>query len=332
MVSISLCLVVLALWAASGSATAQTDSPTPTQTPTLRPPSVQEPITVTNADRLVLLAEIQTHEGLVQAVAFSPDGRQIAVGGHDGTVVVVDIQTGLPVTRFEAHSFPVDLLTFTPDGSQLITAGWDKTIRIWNIHQPTVQLAAQLTSDTRIFDLAIHNSLLASAQGDGSIHIWSLASLAEIAILQTSANAAYSVAFSADGSMLAAGTDNSRIVVFETISWTEIQTINSPTHFIRSVLFTAQGEIISTGLPDEFLDERETITQSIDPVVISNQGDWLMLSTGEGLYLWSYPGGENLAQIFDYFSKHDFDAALSPDNQLIAATTSDGTIQLWGIP
>lgn len=337
MLYFTLTAVILAILPVSSSAMSQ-NNPTPTITPTLRSPDSREPITQNNAARVALLAEITTHEGLPQAVDFSSDGSQLAVGGHDGTVALVDVQTGTLLMRFVAHPLPVDLVVFVPGDSRLITAGWDKTIRVWGIGQQQGYLIRGIPSDTRIFDLAIRADLLASAHGDGSVHIRSLGDYTEIVALQTPANAAYSVAFSPDGSQLAVGTDIGMIAVFATDTWEELQTIPSPAQWIRGVAFSPQGKVLGTGIlgvqaiPEEYINREEWVTESLDPLVMSVRGDWLLLSTGGGLLLWAFPSGKQLVSIFDYFSEHDFDAALSPDRTLIAVTTSKGTVQLWGVP
>src|SRR5207237_10408133 len=59
------------------------------------------------------------HKGAVQAVAFSPDGKQAASAARDKTLVVWDLTTGKLSRRLEVPEAGTKLL-FTDDGRYLI--------------------------------------------------------------------------------------------------------------------------------------------------------------------------------------------------------------------
>jgi WD40 repeat protein len=71
-------------------------------------------------------------EDHVAALAFSPDGRLLAVG-WERTVYLWDAVTGAEVARFEGHAGKVAALAFAPDGKRLASAGDDTTILIWDL-------------------------------------------------------------------------------------------------------------------------------------------------------------------------------------------------------
>lgn len=50
----------------------------------------------------------------VLAVAQSPDGRRLASGSMDGSVVIFDLETGSLLHTLEGHFKPVRSLCFTP--------------------------------------------------------------------------------------------------------------------------------------------------------------------------------------------------------------------------
>jgi WD40 repeat protein len=61
------------------------------------------------------------HQGIVSAVAFSPDGRWLATGSDDKTARVFDVATGKEVFRFP-YQGPVRAVVFSPDGRSLFSA------------------------------------------------------------------------------------------------------------------------------------------------------------------------------------------------------------------
>lgn len=73
------------------------------------------------------------HDGAIVAIAFSPDGRQLASVATDKTIRVWDITTGKQITLFKALPNVPIAVAFAPDGMSLIAAYRDKTIRKWNL-------------------------------------------------------------------------------------------------------------------------------------------------------------------------------------------------------
>ncbi|MEO0869171.1 MAG: pentapeptide repeat-containing protein, partial [Cyanobacteria bacterium J06642_11] len=70
--------------------------------------------------------------GTVNSVAFSPDGRRLAIGESNGSVQVWDIATSQVVLLCTGHSREVLSVAFSPDGKRLASAGDDKTVKLWD--------------------------------------------------------------------------------------------------------------------------------------------------------------------------------------------------------
>jgi WD40 repeat protein len=67
------------------------------------------------------------------AVAFAPDGKLLATGGEQRTVLLWDLETGKVKSELSGHTGELRCLAFSPDGKLLASAGHDKTVRLWSV-------------------------------------------------------------------------------------------------------------------------------------------------------------------------------------------------------
>ena len=79
-----------------------------------------------------ILQILEGHSDSVYAVAFSPDGKQLASGSHDSTVRVWDTAAGATLQILGGHSSSVNAMAFSPDGKQLASGSNDSTVRVWD--------------------------------------------------------------------------------------------------------------------------------------------------------------------------------------------------------
>jgi tetratricopeptide (TPR) repeat protein len=70
--------------------------------------------------------------GEVVAVAFSPDGTQLASGCALGTVTLWDVASGREIRTLTGTRFGVFSVGYSPDGTRLVSANLDETIRVWD--------------------------------------------------------------------------------------------------------------------------------------------------------------------------------------------------------
>ena len=74
--------------------------------------------------------EAGDHE--VWSAVFSPNGRLVLTGSHDGRARIWDAASGRLLHTLR-HTDMVNSAVFSPDGKRVVTAGWDDTARLWDV-------------------------------------------------------------------------------------------------------------------------------------------------------------------------------------------------------
>lgn len=143
------------------------------------------------------------HLGSVYAIAFSPDGRQLASVGADKTVRVWDVDRGQQVASLVGHTAEVVSVAFLPDGKSLVSAARDGTVRLWRAaswSQDGAPLQTHLLGHGARFAIHPNGRALAVASDDGKIHIWDISGHQEVGAFE--AGCQQRVRFSPDGQLV----------------------------------------------------------------------------------------------------------------------------------
>ena len=110
------------------------------------------------------------------AVAFSPDGKQLALGSGDRTLRLFDSAGGKPTRVLRLHADWVQSVAFSPDGTHLVSTSRDRTVRVARVdtgelettypHHEAPTLAAIFSRDGKT---------VFSAASTGLVHPWDAA-------------------------------------------------------------------------------------------------------------------------------------------------------------
>ena len=72
--------------------------------------------------------------GVTFSVAFSPDGKVLAVGTAVGQVRLWRVADGQPLLTCKGHSGAAWSVAFSPDGRLLASGSNDQTVRLWDVN------------------------------------------------------------------------------------------------------------------------------------------------------------------------------------------------------
>jgi Tol biopolymer transport system component len=247
------------------------------------------------------------HTRLVEAVAFSPDGRTLASCGFDGTVRLWDLSRWEgerpAVYGILAHPSVVYAMAFSPDGS-LLAAAASRSVTIWS-RDPSYHREVERSGETHhALAFSPDGRTLALGADDGSVRLWEMPAARERAVLRGHTGAIRCVAFSPDGKRLVSGSKEGRLVAWDAIGGSELRTLvetgDSP---VSSVAFSPDGRTLGAAAPT------------------CRASDVFLLDAETGLArfrLVGHPLGTNAL-------------AFSPDGRIVATAGVDRSIRLWDL-
>jgi WD40 repeat protein len=261
-------------------------------------------------ERLVLPSEA----GVVEAVAFSPDGMTLAVGTR-----------GLGVGR-------------TPG-----------TVTLWDLARGSKRATLWRPSvGVRSLAYAPKSTLLAVGQGLasswGAVTFWDTATGAEWPAQSQTLGNVWALGFSPDGQALFTGSGNIKqageIRRWDTHTGAPRVTRTEQEDYIRALAVAPDGKTVAVArgdgwlaLWDEDLQQPRLVlhahAQRIFAVAFSPDGDTLATASRDGtVKLWEVRTGQQRALLQGH-AQTVTSVAFAPDNQVLATGSGDGTVKLW---
>ncbi len=152
--------------------------------------------------------------GSIWAVAWRPDGKQIAFG-EGGIVRVYDTISLEPARILIGHSGRITRIQWSRDGRRIASSSTDGTVRLWNEDGSPGPVLGSGEGAMRSVTWSPDGLRLAGACSDGHIYIWSTTDGMLTVRLTGHEAPVNAVAWSPDGKHIASGCDNRTVRLWD---------------------------------------------------------------------------------------------------------------------
>ncbi len=238
----------------------------------------------------------------VHDLAFSPDGRWLAIAGGraavSGTIHLIEWASGRLRCTLRGHDDVVAKVAFSPDSGVLVSASYDQTLVQWD-----------LAANRQLRRIEAHSAPVVD------------------------------VAFAPNGTWYVSASQDRTLRVFDRRSGNCMRTLAGMTEPIFAVAVRPDGQrIVSSGRQSELYwwDARtgKSLSRQIGhdvavfAVAFDRQGEQLISAGADRtLRQWRADSGDAIRRIMT--SHANYTVALRPDGKQIASGGSNGLVQLW---
>jgi WD40 repeat protein len=293
-----------------------------------------------------LIRRLEGHPGIVDALAFSPDGKIIASGGGDNVIRFWNAQTGVVTRTLSGHTRKITSLAFSGDGTKLISGSKDDTVKIWNVDDG--RLLRSITGYNSDIDgvetVALSNDgQTAIGSGGVEIKVWDALSGKQIRSLTSGKSEARSLMFSRDNKLIVSAHADNTVKLWDGTKARLLRVIKGRFEDLRVAVFSPDGNFIATGYNSDSRVELWSVRsgklirrlgEDSDYVrSLSFSRDGSMIVTGHlmsDINVWSTRTGKLIKSFKQTYSQDDH-VAFSPDGKHIVSGGKNQNILLWNV-
>lgn len=287
------------------------------------------------------------HTACVLAMAYSPDGRYVASGGQDNTIIIWDLYSRKELRKLIGHTSFVNYISYSPDGKFLASGSTDGTIRIWNVETGD-GLQCLKTESRIIYVNYLKNSefIISAAFQESSFLLWDLKSGKKIKELKIDNFEFASADFSPIKKEIAV-TDEQNVYVYDLETLKKIREFKFYGDFPkRGIKYSPDGKYFILEIDNEFgaysklIDAKSGEDIAIIPEccgsVFSPDSHFFCIAyaiwkeeNNNGLKIYNIDTlqSEDLGLYCEFVSNITFNV----NEEIFTSGSADGTITLWNL-
>jgi WD40 repeat protein len=140
------------------------------------------------------------------ALAWSPNGKLIAVGNRQGGVEIIDANEGIAWYRVKEAGKEIRSLAWSADETRLAVGGESGTVRVWDVSQGTSTLIKQFSSHkagVTALAWSPNGETLVSLSEEGTLGLWNSKTDEMLPSRKIANSRFYAIAWSPDGATFA---------------------------------------------------------------------------------------------------------------------------------
>lgn len=281
--------------------------------------------------------------GWITGLAWTPDGRTLAVSNAYGVAVYRFEAQRITRHTLEGHDDPVRSVACSPDGRWLASGGDDSKILLWDLPSDPPTPVHTLPTGAAVQNVAFSpdSGRLAAVYGD-SIALWQDFAAAPV-MLKGHEGDVTSVAFSDDGAWLVSGGWDGTVRVWSAVGEL-LHTLAGHTARVNDAAFSPDGRrLASVDRGGEMLVWDTTTWTALERVVphqhkmvdaVTYSPDGSLLVTG---------GRDQLVRVWDATTLQPISTLAGhrkaiialefrPDGAMLATGSGDNSVRLWAVP
>lgn len=300
---------------------------------------------------------VHGHSSVVNSVAFAPDGKTLASGGHDGAVELWEVAAGKNIATLTGPPLPVGSVAFSRDGMTLIAANretswpWTGLVNRFLLLDVATgrQTAAVQSPGGPKEKLALSPDLktLAVVGEDQLIALFQENREKRGAVLKGQEARIRAIAFAPDGKTLAAGDDDGFVKYWDVATGKNLASFRRHQAGITGVAFSPDGRyVVSVSNEYGAFESRIHLWDVVKhaehialkgnryhtrAVAFSPDGKTLASAdTDHAVRLWEVASGRPRAQLKGHGNEVS-GVAFSADGRMVVSGSDDGTVKFWEV-